>query len=45
MINPVRSAGKVHLDAGLAGPLFMLAAAPLYTLLNVFVKRNRLKAN
>ena len=39
MINPVRSAGKVHLDAGLAGPLFMLAAALLYTLLNVFVKQ------
>ena len=38
MINPVRSTAKVHLDAGLAGPLFMLAAALLYTLLNVFVK-------
>ena len=38
MINPVRSAARVHLDAGLAGPLFMLAAALLYTVLNVFVK-------
>ena len=45
MINHVRSAAKVQLDAELAGPLFMLAAALLYTLLNVFVKLNRLKAN
>jgi len=38
MTNPVKTAGKIHLDAGLAGPLFMLAAALLFTLLTVFVK-------
>lgn len=38
MTNPVKAGGKIHLDAGLAGPLFMLAAALLFTLLNVFVK-------
>jgi drug/metabolite transporter (DMT)-like permease len=38
---PDKAAGKMHLDAGLAGPLFMLAAALLYTLLNVFVKMLR----
>ena len=33
-----RPSSKIQLDAGLAGPLFMLAAALLFTLLNVFVK-------
>jgi len=30
--------GRVHMDAALAGPLFMLAAALLYTLLTLQVK-------
>lgn len=33
-----QAAGKINIDAALAGPLFMLAAALLFTLLNVFVK-------
>jgi drug/metabolite transporter (DMT)-like permease len=38
MSHSAKAAGKIQLDAGLAGPLFMLAAALLFTLLNVFVK-------
>ncbi len=38
MTSPAPKASKIQLDAGLAGPLFMLAAAMLFTLLTVFVK-------
>ena len=38
MPKPVNAADKIQLDAELVGPLFMLAAALLFTLLNVFVK-------
>jgi drug/metabolite transporter (DMT)-like permease len=38
MPKPVNAARKIQLDAELVGPLFMLAAALLLTLLNVFVK-------
>ncbi len=38
MADPDRRSADVLLDAGLAGPLFMLAAALLFTLLTVFVK-------
>jgi len=31
-------AGRIHMDAAVAGPLFMLASALLYTLLNLQVK-------
>ncbi len=38
MARPDPGTADVRLDAGLAGPLFMLAAALLFTLLTVFVK-------
>ncbi len=38
MADPDPREAGVHLDPGLAGPLFMLAAALLFTLLTVFVK-------
>jgi drug/metabolite transporter (DMT)-like permease len=36
--DPVKTQGQVRMDAAVAGPLFMLSAALLYTLLNIFVK-------
>ena len=33
-----KAQGQVPLDAAVAGPLFMLSAALLYTLLNIFIK-------
>ena len=33
-----KGTGRVHMDAAVAGPLFMLAAALLYTLLTLQVK-------
>ena len=33
-----KNTGRVHMDAAVAGPLFMLAAALLYTLLTLQVK-------
>lgn len=38
MANQVKAQGPVALDAAVAGPLFMLSAALLFTLLNVFIK-------
>jgi len=38
MQNTTSGAGRVHMDASVAGPLFMLAAALLFTLLNLQVK-------
>lgn len=38
MANQVKAQGPVALDAVVAGPLFMLSAALLFTLLNVFIK-------
>ncbi len=38
MANQVKAQGPVPLDAAVAGPLFMLSAALLFTLLNVFIK-------
>jgi drug/metabolite transporter (DMT)-like permease len=36
--NPIRNSRQVQLDAAVAGPLFMLSAALLFTLLNLLVK-------
>jgi len=33
------SQGKIKLDAAVAGPLFMLSAAMLFTVLNILVKQ------
>ncbi len=38
MENPGKARHQVHMDASVAGPLLMLSAALMYTLLNVFVK-------
>jgi len=38
MKNNLKSPGKVQMDAAVAGPLFMLSAALLYTLLNILIK-------
>jgi drug/metabolite transporter (DMT)-like permease len=38
MENNQKTKGKVQMDAAVAGPLFMLSAALLYTLLNILVK-------
>ncbi len=38
MINPSETQGQVRLDVTLAGPLFMLSAALLFTLFNVIIK-------
>ena len=38
MITQVTPKRNVHLDAAVAGPLFMLSAALLYTLVNMLVK-------
>jgi drug/metabolite transporter (DMT)-like permease len=38
MKNNLKSPGKVQMDADVAGPLFMLSAALLYTLLNILIK-------
>jgi drug/metabolite transporter (DMT)-like permease len=38
MANTRKTPGQVQLDASVAGPLFMLSAALLFTLLNVFIK-------
>ena len=38
MENRVTARRQVQLDAAVAGPLFMLSAALLFTLLNVFIK-------
>lgn len=38
MENNQKTNRKVQMDAAIAGPLFMLSAALLYTLLNIFVK-------
>lgn len=38
MADNGKAQGQVPLDAAVAGPLFMLSAALLYTLLNIFIK-------
>ncbi len=38
MVKDRKSGQKVHLDATLAGPLFMLSAALLFTFLNLLIK-------
>ncbi len=38
MDKPKKQRGRVQMDAALAGPLFMLSAALLFTLLNLIVK-------
>lgn len=38
MENNLKVNGKVEMDAAVAGPLFMLSAALLYTLLNILIK-------
>ncbi|MGW8188349.1 MAG: hypothetical protein ACWGNK_13815, partial [Desulfobacterales bacterium] len=38
MAYPGKARGQVPLDAAVAGPLFMLSAALLFTLLNIFIK-------
>lgn len=38
MGNNLKDNGKVQMDAAVAGPLFMLSAALLYTLLNILIK-------
>lgn len=38
MASTIKRQGKVQMDAAVAGPLFMLSAALLYTLLNILVK-------
>jgi drug/metabolite transporter (DMT)-like permease len=39
MANRVKAQRQIELDAAVAGPLFMLSAALLYTLLNVIIKQ------
>ena len=38
MVNNVKANGQLHMDAAVAGPLFMLSAALLFTLLNILIK-------
>jgi drug/metabolite transporter (DMT)-like permease len=38
MVNNVKANGQMHMDAAVAGPLFMLSAALLFTLLNILIK-------
>jgi drug/metabolite transporter (DMT)-like permease len=39
MADQVKARRQVHLDASVAGPLFMLSAALLFTVLNIFIKQ------
>lgn len=38
MVNNIKANGHIQMDAAVAGPLFMLSAALLYTLLNILIK-------
>ncbi|KPJ76588.1 MAG: hypothetical protein AMJ54_11275 [Deltaproteobacteria bacterium SG8_13] len=38
MVNSGKTSGLLQIDAAVAGPLFMLSAALLFTMLNVFIK-------
>ena len=38
MVNNTKANGQIHMDAAVAGPLFMLSAALLFTLLNILIK-------
>ena len=38
MVNNTKADGQMHMDAAVAGPLFMLSAALLFTVLNILIK-------
>ena len=38
MVNKIKANGQMNMDAAVAGPLFMLSAALLFTLLNILIK-------